>query len=313
MRVAFLGNAAWSVPSLEALASSQHELVVVATRTPRPGRRGAGRAPTPVALAARQMDLPVAELDTVISGAGFEALAASRPDVLAVVAYGEILPPSVLGIPRRAPVNLHFSLLPKLRGAAPVQRAILEGLESTGVTTIRMDPGMDTGPVLLQAREDVLPEDDSGSLGGRLATLGGHLLAQTIDRIADGSITEAPQDEALATFAPKLRAEDRSIDWREDAVGVTRRVRAMAPEPGATTVFRGGVLKVLKASPVERHPVGGGGPGGILAASGDDLVVLAGAGAVRLDLVAPQGRRAMSGPEFVRGYRPAAGEVLGGR
>jgi methionyl-tRNA formyltransferase len=313
MRVAFLGNAAWSVPSLEALASSQHELVVVATRTPRPGRRGAGRVPTPVALAALRMDLPLGEFDTVRSGAGFEAIAASRPEVLAVVAYGEILPPDVLGIPERAPVNLHFSLLPKLRGAAPVQRAILDGLESTGVTTIRMDRGMDTGPVLLQVREDIRPEDDSGSLGGRLATLGGQLLAQTIDRIADGTMIEVPQDESLATFAPKLRAEDRSIDWREEAPGVIRRVRAMAPEPGATTVFRGGVLKIFRAGSVEHQLEVGGVPGTVLAASAEGLVVLAGTGAVRLELVAPEGRHAMSGPEFVRGFRPATGEVLGGR
>jgi methionyl-tRNA formyltransferase len=312
MRVAFLGNAAWSVPSLEALASSQHELVVVATRTPRPGRRGTSRVPTPVALAARQMDLPLAEFDTVRSGAGLDALASSRPDVLAVVAYGEILPSDVLEIPLKASVNLHFSLLPALRGAAPVQRAILEGLEATGVTTIRMDRGMDTGPVLLQAREDIRPEDDSGSLGGRLATLGADLLKRTIDRIAEGTITESPQDESLATFAPKLRAEDRSIDWRASSDAVTRLVRAMAPEPGATTVFRGGVLKVLRATPVERVPEGRGEPGAIHEV-GDGLVVLAGVGAVRLDLLAPEGRRAMSGEEFARGYRPAAGEVLDGR
>src|SRR2546428_2314386 len=187
MRVAFLGNAAWSVPSLESLAESPHEIVTVVTRRPRPAGRGNKLTPTPVAEAARRLALHVEEVETVKSGPGFEALTEAAPDALVVVAYGEILPQAILDIPKVAPVNLHFSLLPELRGAAPVQRAIWEGLAVTGVTTIRMDAGMDTGPVLLRAEEAIDPLDDAGSLGARLAAIGARLVVDTLDQLAAGT------------------------------------------------------------------------------------------------------------------------------
>src|SRR6266700_5556613 len=188
MRTVFLGNASWSVPTLEALADSAHRPVLVLTREPRPAGRGNRLVPTPVAQAGRELALPVREIATVKRGPGLEALTEAAPDALVVVAYGEILPPPVLAVPRVAPVNVHFSLLPELRGAAPVQRAILEGLTATGVTTIRMDEGMDTGPILLQAEEPVDPADDGGSLGGRLAAIGGRLLVDTLDRLEAGTL-----------------------------------------------------------------------------------------------------------------------------
>jgi len=309
MRVAFLGNAAWSVPSLEALAASSHVTVVVATRTPRPARRGSGLVPTPVAEAARTLGLPLLEVDTVKSGEGFVALAGSEPDALAVVAYGEIFPVSVLALPKVAPVNLHFSLLPELRGASPVQGAILAGLARTGVTSIRMDEGMDTGPILLQMEEAIRPEDDFGSLGERLASLGGRILVSTLDQLEDGALNERPQDNAAATYAPKLKPEDRVIAWERPAEEIVRLVRAMAPEPGATTTFRGRGLKVLRASPAAAGSLRAGHV--MLAAEGEGVVVGTGDGGVRLEEVAPEGRRRMSGAEFIRGYRPEAGEILG--
>jgi hypothetical protein len=181
-RVVFLGSDRWSVPSLEALAESTHDVSLAATRVPKPAGRGSKLTPTPVADAARALGLPLAEVPTARSGAGFERLREARPDILVVVAYGEILPAAALDLAAIAPVNLHFSLLPELRGAAPVQRALLEGMTATGVTTIRMDEGLDTGPILLQAEEAIDPEDDAGSLGGRLAGIGGRLLVDTIDR-----------------------------------------------------------------------------------------------------------------------------------
>jgi methionyl-tRNA formyltransferase len=318
VRVVFLGNARWSVPALEAVAGSgRHQVALVVTRAPRPAGRGSRPTPTPVALAARRLGLPLAEVETVKGGSGLEALRAARPEVLAVVAYGEILPREVLEVPTVAPVNVHFSLLPALRGAAPVQRAILAGLDRTGVTTFRMDEGMDTGPVLLAAEEPILPDDDAGSLGGRLAVLGGELLVRTLDGLAAGTVVERPQDEAGATYAPKLGPEDRVIDWAEDAGAVVRRVRALAPEPGATTRFRGRVLKVLRAragpEPGPSSPPAEEGvrPGTVVWASRDGLAVAAGGGVVHLEEVAPEGRRRMTGAEFVRGYRPRVGEALG--
>ncbi len=307
MRVTFLGNAPWSVPPLEALERSSHEVALVATREPRPAGRGGRLTPTAVAEAARRIGLPLAEVATVKRGPGLEALRASEPDVLVVVAYGEIVPKEVLDIPRAAPVNVHFSLLPALRGADPVRHAILEGLEVTGVTTMRMDEGMDTGPILLQAEEAVRPEDDAGTLGERLADLGGRLLVETLDGLESGRVEERPQEHDRATLAPKIPRDREWIDWTEAASRVTRWVLALAPDPGARTRFRGKVLKVYRARPAD----GEGEPGVVLTAAGEGPTVAAGEGAVILDEVLPEGRRRMSGAEFSRGYRPEPGERLG--
>jgi methionyl-tRNA formyltransferase len=309
MRVAYLGNDPWSVPPLRTVAASRHRVVLVATRDPRPAGRGGDLRRTPVAEAASQEELPVVETATVKGGDGLDRLRASRPDVLAVVAYGEILPGEILSLPRVAPVNVHFSLLPALRGADPVRRAILEGLEATGVTTIRMDEGLDTGPILLQAEEPVRGDDDGGSLGSRLAHLGGRVLVETLDRLEDGRIEERPQDEAGASRAPKLRPEEEWIDWAEPAEAVWRRVRALAPAPGARARFQDRVVKLLRVSPVD----GDGEPGNILEATDDRFTVACGGGAVALEEVVPEGRKRMSGPDFVRGQRPEVGEVFHGR
>jgi methionyl-tRNA formyltransferase len=202
MRVVFLGNDPWSVPALEALAASEHALPLVVTREPRPAGRGGKLRPTAVAEAASRLGLPLTEVSTVKGGPGFEALGAPEPEILAVVAYGEILPAEVLGLPSVAPVNMHFSLLPALRGADPVRRALLEGLEITGVTTMRMDEGMDTGPILLQQESAVREDDDAGSLGERLAAIGGDLLVRTLDELAAGRLAERAQDDAGASLAP---------------------------------------------------------------------------------------------------------------
>ena len=313
MRVVFIGNAPWSVPSLEAVATSPHEIVLVVTRAPRPAGRGNRPAPTPVAEAARRLGLPLQEVETVKSGRGFEALSQAAPEVLAVVAYGEILPKAVLDLPVVAAVNVHFSLLPQLRGAAPVQRAILEGHAVTGVTTIRMDEGMDTGPILLQGEEATSPEDDGGSLGERLAGLGGLLLVETLDRLEAGSLVERPQDDARATYAPKLKTEDRIIDWSQPAASIARRVRALAPEPGASATFRGKNLKLRTVSLAPPPQLGNDvvqEPGRLKPQRGG-VGVWTGDGFLMLEEVQPEGRRRMSGAEFVMGYRPEIGEQLG--
>jgi methionyl-tRNA formyltransferase len=233
--------------------------------------------------------------------------------VLAVVAYGEILPPAVLSLPRLVPVNVHFSLLPELRGAAPVQRAILLGQPVTGVTTMRMDEGLDTGPILLRESVAIGQDEDAGSLGDRLARLGGALLVETLDRLSENRLAEAAQDGAEATYAPKPTPAERVIDWTRSGAEVLRTVRAFAPAPGAITRSRGRNLKVLRAEP---FPFGWTGspppkePGAILTLY-RDLVVGTGDGAVRLLEVAPEGRKHMTGEEFVRGSRPEPSERLG--
>jgi methionyl-tRNA formyltransferase len=303
----FLGNDPWSVPSLRAVAASRHDLALVLTRVPRPAGRGGSPRPTAVAEASLALSLPLLEAVTVKKGPGLEALRDAAPDVMAVVAYGEILPREILDVPRVAPVNLHFSLLPRLRGADPVRRAILEGLAVTGVTTMRIDEGLDTGPILLQTRERIRDDDDGGSLGERLAERGGDLLVETLDGLEAAAIEERPQDEGGATLAPKLGPEEEWIDWSEDSELVVRRIRALAPDPGARTAIRGRTLKVLRA----RRTLGDGEPGEVVDVSKRTVLVAAGDGAVALGEVLPEGRRRMRGEEWARGQRLEVGERLG--
>lgn len=306
LRLVFLGNDRWSVPSLGALAASNHPIVRVVTRGPKPAGRGNALTPTPVAHAAREAGLPLLEVETVKWAPGLDALLADRPDVLVVVAYGEILPPAVLEVPGTA-INLHFSLLPRLRGASPVQTALLKGAEETGVTTIAMDAGMDTGPVLLQRRELVRPEDDAGSLGDRLAAIGAGVLVETIDRLAGGGVKPRPQDEAGATVTRPIRGEDRVLHWGDSARALVNRTRAMAPEPGATTRFRDEPLKVLRAEATGAT----GEPGTVAVVDADGFVVATTDGGLRPLELAPAGRKRMRAADFVHGYRPEVGERLG--
>ena len=307
LRVAFLGNDAWSVPALRALAASEHGLTLVMTAAPKPAGRGNEPTATPVAEAARSLGLNLAEVQTVRSGEGLDRLAAAVPDILAVVAYGELLPQSVLDLPTIAPVNLHFSLLPALRGASPVQTALLLGLDRSGVTTIVMDRGLDTGPIIRQREEAIGPRDDAGSLGARLAAIGAEVLVESAELLASGRAAPRPQDDELATFARKLDPRDRVLRWSDPARSLVNRCRALAPEPAATTAFRGDRLKVFRGEAVE----GVGEPGSIVSVSKEGIVVATGDGGFRpLDL-APAGRRRMSGADLVNGLRPLVGERLG--
>jgi methionyl-tRNA formyltransferase len=307
LRIAFLGNDRWSVPSLLALSDSDHELVAVVTAVPRPAGRGNELRPTPVAKAARATRLPLVEAETVKEGPGRDALAASRPDLLVVVAYGEILPQAVLDLARVAPVNLHFSMLPALRGASPVQTALLLGLEETGVTTIVMDAGMDTGPVILQRAERIEPKDDSGSLGSRLATIGAEVLVESAERLASGTAQPRPQDDKLATFTMRIGPDDRLLRWTSRARDLVNLTRAMAPEPGASTTFRGQDLKVLRAEAVHAP----GEAGTVVEATKEGFAVGTGEGGFRPLELAPAGRKRMTSSDFVNGFHPVLGERLG--
>ena len=307
LSVAFLGNDEWSVPTLEALERSMHRVALVLTFPPRPAGRGSDLRPTRVSDAARSMGLPLVEAESARGGAGRRGLAEVAPDVLVVVAYGELLTRDVLDAGRLGAVNVHFSLLPALRGASPVQHALLAGLRTTGVTTMLMDEGLDTGPVLLKASEPIREEDDAGSLGARLSDAGAALLVQTLDRLSAGTVHPVDQDHAAATRAPKLGFGDRRLDWGADAISIVNRVRALAPSPAATTTFRGDGLKVFRAATTP----GSGDPGAVLEADEMGLCVAAGDGAVRLLEVGPAGRRRMSGEAFVRGFHPQPGDRIG--
>jgi methionyl-tRNA formyltransferase len=318
LRVAFLGNAPWSVPSLEALADGSHDVAVVLTRDARPAGRGHRLRRTPVAEAAERLALPLVEAPTVRSGEGFDALVGARPDVMVVVAYGEILPAAVLEVPRLMPVNVHFSLLPRWRGAAPVQRAILAGDEVTGVTTMRITAGLDEGPILIQ-EETPIGADDAGTLGDRLAHMGGGLLVRTLDGLAAGSIVPREQDPAGVTVAPRLGPEERVLNWAGSGEDVLRTISAFAPRPGATTTFRGEPFAILSAERRHLHtriawdPEPGTLFGMETGGRPLELGVVVGSPPSTLALleVAPAGRRHMSGADFLRGVRLEPGERLG--
>jgi methionyl-tRNA formyltransferase len=315
MRVAFLGNDVWSVAPLQALADAPDiEVELVLTNPPRPAGRGSQLTPTAVADAASILDIPLLEVDRVRDGEGFDVLDTLEPDAIVVVAYGEILTPDVLDIPRLGAVNLHFSLLPRWRGAAPVQRAILEGDATTGVTVMLMDEGMDTGPVLASLETAIDPDEDAGALGSRLAELGAPLLVETLRGVGEGTVEPRSQEHTAATFAPKLLPEERTIDWRQPADAIVRRILAFAPDPGAVTKFRQGRLKVLAA---RAHAESSGGmlvdapgPGAVLRGNGNPRVK-GWPGLVELVEVAPAGRRRMSGEEWARGARIDPLERLG--
>ena len=316
MRLAFLGNDPWSVPPLEAMAASDHDVAVVITNPPRPAGRGSRLRPTAVANAARVLGLRLNEVAGVNVGDGLTSLRETAPDVLVVVAYGELLAPSVLALAPQGALNLHLSLLPRWRGAAPVQYALLMGDATTGVTVMRMDAGLDTGPILAQEEERVREDDDAGSLGVRLAGHGGRLLTQVLDDLEMGRAEAREQDAAAATFAPKLAAEDRRIDWSTEAKAVVRRVRALAPTPGATSIFRGQPLKLLGAEVryvdlvPEYQPPPVGSLSEVSDGSGAPLVRTPD-GFVLLREVAPAGRKRMPAVDWAHGARIQPGERLG--
>lgn len=315
MRIAFLGNDAWSVPTFRALAhTSDIDVELVVTNPPRPAGRGSQLTPTAVADAAGEMDVTLLEVGRVRDGEGFDALDALEPDAIVVVAYGEILTPDVLDIPRLGAVNVHFSILPRWRGAAPVQRAILEGDEVTGVTVTLMDEGLDTGPILATVETAIRDDEDAGSLGQRLATVGGPLLVETLRGLENGTIEPRSQDHASATYAPKLLPEERTIDWTQPAEAVVRRVRAFAPEPGAVTTFRQGRLKVLRAERAIVHnrvDLDASIPGRLGTDEEGTPTVDARWDRVQLLEVAPAGRKQMTGAEWARGARIEPLEHLG--
>lgn len=304
MRVVFMGTPEAAVPSLRALAD-RFEVPAVYTRRDRPSGRGLKVAASPVKHAAEELGLEVVQPRTLRSDPAAADLAALRPDAVAVVAYGMLLPKAILDVPAMGCVNVHFSLLPRWRGAAPIERALLAGDERSGVSTMLMDEGLDTGPVLLTHEVDLSADETSGSLRARLAELAPGLLVRTIEELAEGNLRPRPQDDALATAAPKIDPGEAELRPERTAAELERTVRAMDPAPGAFLWFRERRLKVWRG-----HVAPGDGPPGTVAPD-DELAVQTGRDRLVLDEVQPEGKRRMSGQEFARGRRPEPGEPIG--
>jgi methionyl-tRNA formyltransferase len=309
VRVVFAGTPQVAVPSLEALLASRHEVVGVLTRPDARAGRGRQSAESPVKQVASRHHLPVLQPATLKDPEVVAALAALEPDACPVVAYGLLVPPPALAVPRLGWVNLHFSLLPAWRGAAPVQHAIMAGDDVTGATTFLLEEGLDTGPVLGRLTETVRPRDTAGELLERLATAGAGLLVATLDGLEDGELTPVPQPGDGVSHAPKLTVEDARVDWTLPAFAVDRRVRGCTPSPGAWTTFRGGRLKL---GPVTVHTVRDHALRvGELVVARDAVLVGTGTVPVELGDVQPPGKRPMPAVDWARGARPEPGERLG--
>lgn len=302
MRIAFFGTPEIALPSLDAISASAHDLVYVVTRPDRPA--GRHREPNPPAVKRRALALGLDVLQPERSGGARERLGAAGVECLVVVAYGGWLPPSLLAVAPRGAVNLHPSLLPRWRGAAPVERAIMAGDAVTGVSTMELDEGLDTGPVYLQAETPIGGDETAGDLAGRLAELGAPLLVETLDGIAAGTLRPHPQAAAGVTYAEKLTPAACRIDWAAPAAAVERLVRGANPRPGAWTELAGRRLKIWRAT---LAPEGAGEPGLVLATR--PLRVAAGEGALDLLDVQPEGRGRMGAEAFAAGH-DVAGERM---
>ncbi|MBF4763277.1 methionyl-tRNA formyltransferase [Nocardioides islandensis] len=298
MRVVFAGTPEPALPALEAVADSAHELVGVVTRPDAPAGRGRKLTASPVGARAEALGVPVLKPEHPRDPEFHAALRALEPDCCAVVAYGALLPQSALDIPPHGWVNLHFSVLPAWRGAAPVQHAIWAGDEVTGATTFRLVKELDAGPTYGLMTERIRPGDTAGDLLARLAEGGAGLLVATLDGIADGSLEEREQGTDGVTFAPKITVEDARVDWSEPAMGVDRRVRACTPAPGAWTTYDGERVKLGPLSPAD-----GALPPGELLVGKNAVAVGTGSAAMRLGLVKAFGKKEMPAADWARGLR----------
>ncbi len=309
MRIVFAGTPETAVPSLEALVRSSHDVVAVVTRPDARAGRGRGVRPSPVRAAAEHHGIPVLAPARADEPEFLAALADLAPDACAVVAYGALLRRAALQIPPRGWVNLHFSLLPAWRGAAPVQHAVIHGDEITGASVFRIEEGLDTGPVLGTMTETVRARDTAGDLLERLAHGGADLLVACLDGLQSGDIVPEPQPAEGISRAPKLSVEDARIDWDRPAFAIDRMVRGCTPSPGGWTLFRGQRLKVGPVEPVDRTDATGG-PGSVHVGK-HEVTVMTASGAVRLGDVQPHGKKSMAAADWARGARIESGEVLG--
>jgi methionyl-tRNA formyltransferase len=304
----FCGTPRFAVPTLEALAHAGFRVVLVVTQPDKPRGRGLALAPSPVKESALALQLPVTQPQSIKNNDEFRAqLTAFNPDGIIVVGYGRIIPQWMIDLPRLGNINLHASLLPKYRGAAPIQWAIARGETMTGVTTMRIDAGLDTGDILLQKETPINPTDTAETLAPTLAAIGADLMVDTLRGLDAGTIAPRPQDDAKATLAPILKKEDGRIDFRQAAQEIGNRLRGFQPWPGAFTTFRGKNLHVWETA-VARHTLR---PGELLVEDGHLLIGCGAGTALELLTVQPEGKKRMASRDFIHGYRPQNGEKLG--
>ncbi len=307
-KIVFMGTPDFSVPGLQKLIQTQ-TVVGVVTQPDKPAGRGQQLRPSPVKVVAEAAGIPVYQPKSLRSEEAAAPLRAWQPDVIVVAAFGQILRPHVLDLPPHGCVNVHASLLPRWRGASPIQHALMAGDAETGICLMRMDPGMDTGPVYVCQSTTITATDTAATLHDRLAEMGATLLAERLDDILHGRLTPTPQDDAQTTYAPMIKKEDGRIQWTQPAAVIDRHIRAMTPWPGAFTLWQGQPLKILAARPSLDHLAGA--PGQIFPSKdGQTAVVATGSGSLHLQTVQLSGKRALDAAEFLRGRPDFIGSRL---
>jgi len=310
MRLVFMGTPDFASASLEALLKSDDSIVGIVTQPDRPKGRGQILTPSPVKLLAQREQIPLLQPIKMKDPDFLQALAGWKPDIITVAAFGRILPPAILSLPPLGCINVHGSLLPKYRGAGPIQWAIINGESETGITTMLMDEGMDTGAMLLQAAISITPDDTAGTLSPRLAELGGRLLVETLTRLKAGTLIPRPQDSSRATLAPLLKKEDGAIDWTLPAAVLANRVRGLSPWPGAYTAVAGSdrwtIWRALTLPGPVTQP-----PGVIVAVTRDAIHVATGEGILAVMELQPANSRRTAVSQYLAGHSIAVGLQLG--
>jgi len=307
--IIFMGTPSFSIPFLDALLKSGRNVAVVVTQPDRPKGRGRGLMPPPVKEFASRVGIPVYQPSRLSDPSFIEALKEISPVYIVVVAYGKLIPPDILKIPERGCINVHASLLPEYRGASPIQWAILHGRPYTGITTMMMDEGLDTGDILLQERIDIDRNDTAGSLSVKLSDLGVRLLIKTLDGLDRGDIVPVPQDHEKATYAPLLKKEDGLIDWGAPSEDIFNKIRGLDPWPGSYTFYKGERWGIWRGEVLEtRFPSSV--PGEIVEVSAEGIVVVTGDGSLEVKEIQVEGKRRMRMEEFLRGHRVERGTIL---
>jgi methionyl-tRNA formyltransferase len=308
-RIVFAGSPEFAVPMLETLASTRHEVVAVLTQPDRPAGRGRTLSPGPVKICARKHGIEVFQPETLSEPSIQKTLVGLRPDLLVVVAYGLLLPPAVLSVARVACINVHASLLPRWRGAAPIQMAILSGDAHTGICIMQMEEGLDTGPVYACASVEIAPGETAGELHDRLAVLGARTLDVHLDSILDRSLKPIAQSASGVSYARRIKKSDARIDWADNATAISHKIRAYNPWPVAETLLDGQRLRCWTAMPVETNKLCGS-PGEIVAVGESGIQVQTGDGLISLTEVQMPGKQKCAAGEFANGY-PLLGKILG--
>lgn len=307
MRILFWGTPAFAAPPLRALIGEGFEVVGVVTQPDKPQGRSREIIPSAVKQIALEEDLPLFQPKNARDGELLEMLNVMKPDISVVVAYGHILPKNVIDLPKQGTLNIHASLLPALRGAAPIQAAIKQGLHETGISIMRMVPALDAGPVLLQAETEIHDDETYGELQTRLAELGALTLLEALALLGAGKAKEIPQDDARATYAPKITRDSGRIDWKQSAVEIARLIRAFDPKPGAFTTTAKGEIKVFGPRVLDGMR---GKPGEVMKMKGE-LIIACGLDALRITEVQPTGKKRMAAHDWARGRGAKVGDRLG--